>query len=87
MIMTETQGQLSTATEAIEAAYHSLESIKTNSDLESTVKGKILLRIKSLLIEAVILMDLVDEINSNPDDELTLSSTLDLIADSEEMLS
>ena len=81
------QGNLSKASELIESAYHLLEDIPTVTDIETATKDKLLTRLKNNLVDCVILVDIVNEINQNPNDETTLEAILDLVSDAEEMLS
>ena len=87
MELMQLQSQLDQTTKLIESSHTLLSDTSTISDIESAVKNKMLIRIKNLLVEAVIILDMVNELNDNPGDILTLEAILDLICDSEETLS
>lgn len=87
MNLLQLQSQLDKTSKILESSYNLLNSTSTASDIESAVKSKMLIRIKNLLVESVIVLDMVDELVENPGDISTLEAILDLIADSEEMLS
>ena len=87
MNLLQLQSQFDQTTKLIESSYQLLSDTPTNSDIESAVKNKMLIRIKNLLVESVIVLDLVDELNTNPGDISTLEAILDLISDTVETLS
>jgi hypothetical protein len=81
------QGHLDQTSKILESSYNLLKETETSSDIESAVKNKMLIRIKNLLVENVIILDMVSEINENPGDVATLEAILELISDSQELLS
>ena len=87
MKLLQLQGQLDQTSKILESSYNLLKVTETSLDIESAVKDKMLIRIKNLLVENVIILDMVNEVNNNPGDIATLEAILELIADSEEMLS
>lgn len=78
---------LNEVSKLLEASYKLMSKKPTSSDLETTVKDKLLVNIKNTLVQNVINFDMTNEINEHPGDETTLEAILDLISDSEEILS
>ncbi len=87
MILQSVLANLNKAGELIESSYKLIEDHPTNSEIETIVKNKLLVKLKNTLVENVILTDIVNELVENPDDIITLETILDLVSDAEELLS